>query len=292
MIRHRQTNNATTNDDHVTRLCHSIPVPDAISSVTVLGRCYYTMPQCPGDGRVSWVAIEICQPAGLARAAMAVRAGLPLTSTTTVSPATPGSVVPPKLPSLAASTEPVAPLVVLSKLTVLLAGTAPALPVTITPPSPLSSACMRLGSGGGGMRPAATARITIESRLSMMPSALTSPAGAKCIAGGSPTSASRSNLASTALTTWSLLMSPSNTGGGSTTLVFTWNTHWPGTLMLEPLCRMAAMPGMSDPVTVEKLTLSPASNPAAADVPAPPTGIKPATPPSASPASHCIPLSR
>src|SRR5262245_22130580 len=133
MIRHRQTNNATANDNHVTRLCHSIPVPDALSSVTVLGRCYYTMPQCPGDGRVSWAARAICPqpppappPEGLAGAAMAVRAGLPLTSTTTVSPATPASVVPPKLPSLAASTEAVAPLVVLSKLTVLLAGTAPA----------------------------------------------------------------------------------------------------------------------------------------------------------------------
>src|SRR5262247_1335479 len=292
MIRHRQANNATTNDDHVTRLCHSTSVPGTISSVTVLGKGYYTMPQGPGDGCMSWAAIEICQPEGLAMAAMAVRAGLPLTSTTTVSPATPASVVPPKLPSLAASTEAAAPLVVLSMLTVLLAGTAPALPVTITPPVPSSRACMRLGSGGGGMRPAATARITIESRLSMMPSALTSPAEAKCIAGGSPTSVPRSNLASTALTTWSLLMSPSNTGGGSTTLVFTWNTHWPGTLMLEPLCKMAAMPGMNNPVIVKKLTLSPASNPAAADVPVPPMGIKPPTPPSASPASHCIPLSR
>src|SRR5262245_24864916 len=291
MIRHRQANNATTNDDHVTRLCHSTSVPGTISSVTVLGKGYYTMPQGPGDGCMSWAAIEIWQPEGLAIAARAVRAGLPLTSTTTVSPATPASVVPLKLPSLAATTEAVAPLVVLNKLTVLLAGRAPALPGTITPPAPSSSACMRLGSGGGGMRPAATARITIESRLSMTPSALTSPAGAKCIAGGNPTSASRTNLASTALRTLSLLMSPSNTGG-EMTLVSTWNTHWPGTLMLEPLCKMAEMPGMNNPVTVKKLTLSPASNPAAADVPVPPMGIKPPTPPSASPASHCIPLSR
>src|SRR5262245_39411030 len=65
------------------------------------------------------------------RSAMAARAGLPLTSTTMVSPATATSVVPPKLPSVAARTEVVASFVVLSRLTVLLAGTAPALPVTI-----------------------------------------------------------------------------------------------------------------------------------------------------------------
>src|SRR4030095_1743716 len=86
MICHRQADNATTNDDHVTRLCHSIPPPDAISSVTALGRGYYTMLQRPDGGHAGWAAREIRQPGVPAMTTMAVRAGLPKNSATRGSP--------------------------------------------------------------------------------------------------------------------------------------------------------------------------------------------------------------